>query len=307
MNCSPDIPSTLQDPPNFRSENPRTQANTFYVTSKPAETLAQCQCAKSDHTDYDCTNSDHTNKNRKIIDETDNDDVGSPETNLLADSTFVRAAELYDAPTIAKIQQESYLWQLKSSLQNSTNSSQTLTLENLPAELKQLLDLDSITTQWQQTLANMPDQSLVLTSVIPFQNASSARYAESDSLGVIPEPIHTKKNIQESSHTNTMKYEVVAFIAAMADTSSTEKSDFEITALAVDNMYTNRGHASRILSAVAQFAREQEYKRIRTWIIGGDEQRARFFNACGFAPEGSRSELRTNLGTISNFCWVAHL
>lgn len=57
----------------------------------------------------------------------------------------------------------------------------------------------------------------------------------------------------------------------------------QVYELVVDRDFRRAGHASRMLSAIADLTRGQ----LRVWISAGDAQRQRFYTSAGFAPSGA--------------------
>lgn len=77
----------------------------------------------------------------------------------------------------------------------------------------------------------------------------------------------------------------------------------EILDLAVDERFRRSGHASRLMSAVADLS---EAPTLRIWIASGDEARLRFFHSCGFAPSSSRRRLPVGEGEplVQHLWWA---
>lgn len=57
----------------------------------------------------------------------------------------------------------------------------------------------------------------------------------------------------------------------------------QVYELTVDKNFRRSGHASRLLSAVADLTRGQ----LRVWVGVDDEERQRFYTSAGFAPSGA--------------------
>ena len=57
----------------------------------------------------------------------------------------------------------------------------------------------------------------------------------------------------------------------------------QVYELAVDKNFRRSGHASRLLSAVADLTSGQ----LRVWVGVDDEERQRFYTSAGFAPSGA--------------------
>ena len=58
---------------------------------------------------------------------------------------------------------------------------------------------------------------------------------------------------------------------------------FKSLTLTVDKSFRRSGHASRLLSAVADLTSGQ----LRVWVGVDDEERQRFYTSAGFAPSGA--------------------
>lgn len=80
-----------------------------------------------------------------------------------------------------------------------------------------------------------------------------------------------------------------------------------ILAFEVDHRQRNRGHGSRLLSAIADTATAQGIPGLLVWIVGEDESRVRFFQKAGFAPVGMRRSLDTGAGILTEHLWFAAL
>ena len=57
----------------------------------------------------------------------------------------------------------------------------------------------------------------------------------------------------------------------------------QVYELTVDKSFRRSGHASRLLSAVADLTSGQ----LRVWVGVDDEERQRFYTSAGFAPSGA--------------------
>lgn len=77
----------------------------------------------------------------------------------------------------------------------------------------------------------------------------------------------------------------------------------EILDLAVDERFRRSGHASRLMSAVADLSKAPT---LRIWIASGDEARLRFFHSCGFAPSALRRRLAVGEGEplVQHLWWA---
>ena len=65
----------------------------------------------------------------------------------------------------------------------------------------------------------------------------------------------------------------------------------QVYELTVDKNFRRSGHASRLLSAVADLTSGQ----LRAWIGVDDEERQRFYTSAGFAPSGAVRVMGENL------------
>ncbi len=112
--------------------------------------------------------------------------------------------------------------------------------------------------------------------------------------------------------------EVVGFTAFSATslTSASKPDSFpfsvpdgsaQILAFEVDDEYRQKGHGSRMLSAIADTAVNQRVPGLLVWIVGEDEDRVRFFQKAGFAPAGLRRQVDTGAGVVTEHLWFAAL
>ncbi len=51
------------------------------------------------------------------------------------------------------------------------------------------------------------------------------------------------------------------------------------------------GHASRLLAAVVDLLRSDDAAEVATWVLHGDEARARFLSGAGLGPDGAQRRL----------------
>jgi len=78
---------------------------------------------------------------------------------------------------------------------------------------------------------------------------------------------------------------VVVGFAALAPAADDEGTG-EVVALEVSPARRSDGHGSRLLAACADVLRQTSAAAIRTWLVNGDEGRARFLQGAGMAPTG---------------------
>lgn len=98
-----------------------------------------------------------------------------------------------------------------------------------------------------------------------------------------------------------------AFIAQEApedeDGGAVPLNSAQILAFEVAEGKQRQGHGSRMLTAVADFARDAELPGMVVWIVGEDEARVKFFQESGFAPAGARRTLDTGAGPVTEHLW----
>ena len=70
---------------------------------------------------------------------------------------------------------------------------------------------------------------------------------------------------------------------AFADSGDAAVAATQVYELAVDRNFRRSGHASRLLSAVADLTSG----RLHVWVGVDDEERQRFYTSAGFAPSGA--------------------
>lgn len=184
---------------------------------------------------------------------------------------FVRSATTTDCTKIGHIQAQAMVDQITVIIAPDIN--QTIPFEDklaqIPANMRQQFIPEVVSATWQAQLENLPANADVLVAI---------------------------------QHDQTGNEEIAGMASAMLD-----GTDYEITTLVICPTATNRGHASRLLSALSQRAQHYKATRFRTWIVQGDEARIRFFSACGFAPQGSTANLPLPSGDLTIHCWVANL
>lgn len=81
----------------------------------------------------------------------------------------------------------------------------------------------------------------------------------------------------------------------------------EILALEIAVTHRRRGHASRLLSAISDVARENQKQHLLVWLVPEDEARTRFFQSAGFGPVGLRRDLTTPRGSLTQHLWFTNL
>lgn len=87
----------------------------------------------------------------------------------------------------------------------------------------------------------------------------------------------------------------------------------EVLALEVDPDHQRGGHASRLLTACVDLAREGGAEHVQTWVLDADPAREQFLTASGLGPDGAERELgvgpAADGGSVSvvERRWVAEL
>lgn len=79
----------------------------------------------------------------------------------------------------------------------------------------------------------------------------------------------------------------------------------EILALEVPRNHGRKGHGSRMLAAIAEFAENDNVSELQVWIMVGDEAKTRFFQEAGFAPRGVQRTLELGSEQVTEQCWYA--
>lgn len=79
----------------------------------------------------------------------------------------------------------------------------------------------------------------------------------------------------------------------------------EILALEVPRNHGRKGHGSRMLAAIAEFAENDRVEELQVWIMVGDEAKTRFFQEAGFAPRGIQRTLDLGGVQVTEQCWYA--
>lgn len=81
----------------------------------------------------------------------------------------------------------------------------------------------------------------------------------------------------------------------------------EILALEVPRKNGRKGHGSRLLAAIAEFAEQDHAGEMQVWIMVGDEAKTRFFRGAGFAPRGIQRSLELGDELVTEQCWYTVL
>lgn len=92
---------------------------------------------------------------------------------------------------------------------------------------------------------------------------------------------------------------------ALPDLSAPAGRRVEIVALEVPAADGRRGHGSRLMTALADTAREQGAGVLQAWAVQGEDSRNRFLGSCGFAPMGVRRESQLGERRLVEICWQA--
>lgn len=79
----------------------------------------------------------------------------------------------------------------------------------------------------------------------------------------------------------------------------------EILALEVPRNNGRKGHGSRLLAAIADFAEQDRVSELQVWIMVGDDAKTRFFQSAGFAPRGIQRSLDLGTEQVTEQCWYA--
>ncbi|WP_156251245.1 GNAT family N-acetyltransferase [Pseudactinotalea terrae] len=86
-----------------------------------------------------------------------------------------------------------------------------------------------------------------------------------------------------------------------------EEGTGEIVALEVSPARRSDGHGSRLLAACADVLRQTNASAMRTWVVTGDDGRAKFLDSAGLAPTGLVRTIDV-LGTeVTEEAWRATL
>jgi GNAT superfamily N-acetyltransferase len=90
--------------------------------------------------------------------------------------------------------------------------------------------------------------------------------------------------------------EVVGFAAVAPpspDEPGTDQLSLSINPLAVMSRWGRRGHGSRLLAAVAEFAEAAQVRHLTTWLLAEDTAGHAFFSSAGWEPDGCKRALDT--------------
>lgn len=79
----------------------------------------------------------------------------------------------------------------------------------------------------------------------------------------------------------------------------------EILALEVPRNHGRKGHGSRLLAAIAEFAEQDGVTELQVWIMVGDDAKIRFFQEAGFGPRGVQRTLELGSERVTEQCWYA--
>ena len=183
--------------------------------------------------------------------------------------TSVRPARVEDAAFIAALQAEAVADQVAAAL--GAHQRETV-LAQLP--------LETMVSHWEGAITQgRPTTRGVLTAVEGEENIGFAAYAAPDSPQDPPAGL---------------PFEVPPTSA-------------QILALEVDPQRRGRGHASRLLAAIADLAGAEGVPGLVVWLLGEDQARLRFFQEAGFAPVGLRRQVETGAGPVTEHLWFAAL
>lgn len=128
----------------------------------------------------------------------------------------------------------------------------------------------------------------------------------SDSISAPPSPAYRTLTAVEGAA-------IVGFAAiapadqAMIGDAEDNPGTIEILALEVPRNNGRKGHGSRLLAAIAEFAEQDKAEEMQVWIMVGDEAKSRFFQGAGFAPRGIQRNLDLGTGTVTEQCWYTVL
>jgi GNAT superfamily N-acetyltransferase len=94
--------------------------------------------------------------------------------------------------------------------------------------------------------------------------------------------------------------DVVGFAASApgAGADLDPSSDAELLALHVDPSALRRGHGSRLMHAVADYARDDGFARLVMWVFAADDALRGFLQAAGWAADGSTRDL--DMGALAH-------
>lgn len=83
--------------------------------------------------------------------------------------------------------------------------------------------------------------------------------------------------------------DVVGFVALAptTDADTDPSTEVELLVLLIDPEHQHEGHASRLLNACADTARERGTGVLRAWVPEADTDRQGFLEQAGFAPDGA--------------------
>ena len=167
----------------------------------------------------------------------------------------VRPAQSGDARAIARLQREAW----RSLMGQDALDAQGITEEVLAAQWEATLasPRPGGTAQWEATLASPRPGGTALLVALHGNTIVGFALAGPDEAGA---PSAPDAEPGEAAVAATQVYE-----------------------LTVDKNFRRSGHASRLLSAVADLTSGQ----LRVWVGVDDEERQRFYTSAGFAPSGA--------------------
>ncbi len=87
--------------------------------------------------------------------------------------------------------------------------------------------------------------------------------------------------------------DVVGFAASApgSDADLHAEHDAELVALHVAPDYVRRGHGSRLMAAVADYALDDKFARLVCWVFAADDPMRMFLRSCGWDSDGSIRDL----------------
>ena len=182
---------------------------------------------------------------------------------------FVRAARASDAAALARVQVECWRRGYKGII---------------PDPVLAELTSDEAGAQWRERWAE------AITKPPTSRHRVLVAVAE-------PEPVDAPgapDAAREESGPAGRPPRVIAGFASAGPASDPDRwpaTDGEVYELRVAPGFTGRGHASRLLNAVADTLAEDRFTRVSAWVLEADEALRSFLQSTGWAPDGARSEL----------------
>lgn len=98
--------------------------------------------------------------------------------------------------------------------------------------------------------------------------------------------------------------QVVGFLACAPTQPATT---LELLTMTVDPAHQRRGHGSRLLAAAAEKASTSDISTLQMWVLSPDEALFKLLNESGFAPQGSRRQLRFGQAKVWEHLWYCRL